>query len=798
MPLEYDMQPDAALDRFWDQVTQGRLDAAGNLEPADAAAIQRLHRFDDRPVPDPEFKRRLREELTQKLAVPVASGPSLSVGPGERTRAAWPAMGPNVLPPRWPRALLPMAMAMLLIIGLLVLLGTRGPWRWSSPRVPVMLSAIGSPAATPGSSRPADVPIYRADPARTGQMPGPGPTSAPGQLWRIDVELGPAAAPAIVQGVLYVAGGDGLHAFDMASGNERWHSLTGVAISSSPAVVEDVVYSGSDTGVLYAIAADSGEVHWVFPGTDQFASPLVANGTVYVGGADGVFHALDAKTGAVLWQVALNSAASESPALANGLVYVGSADGTLHAIDATTGVPRWQFQPDLASFLPPVVVGDVIFQAMIGDEHNTVYALDAETGQERWSVNLPSGDGFTNAVAVGGGTVFVPNRNGALYALDAATGAERWHFATGDLLSAAPALVGDTLYVADQDSSLYALDAATGAERWRVSLGSPIGYGPVVTGGVIYAGTNSGKVYALGDGGEPLPRVASSQGRPARFLWEFPGNPMSPLSDPTDLEIDPQGRLWVTDAGNGRFQIFSPAGDYLESWGERGTGDGQFNFVREDGTAYGGIEFASDGGFYVLDTGNQRVQQFAPDRTFVRGWGGKGDADGQFLDPIGMDLGSEGTVFVVDDQRHDIQQFASDGQWLGVIDDSHLPHANTFHGNVLASDAPGHLYVANADTNEIEVFDQTGALIRAIGAENVEDQPQAIAVDGLGRLFVATRSGVKVFDRDGRYLAEWAVFGLGPDQLADPRGIVVNERDVYLSNHDGNRIEKFRLLSLAP
>ena len=61
-----------------------------------------------------------------------------------------------------------------------------------------------------------------------------------------------------------------------------------------------------------------------------------------------------------------------------------------------------------------------------------------------------------------------------------------------------------------------------------------------------------------------------------------------------------------------------------------------------DDTEVGVIFFAPDGGFYVADFGNFRVQQFDKDRNFVRSIGAQGTGDGQFLGPVGMALDAQG------------------------------------------------------------------------------------------------------------------------------------------------------------
>ena len=106
-------------------------------------------------------------------------------------------------------------------------------------------------------------------------------------------------------------------------------------------------------------------------------------------------------------------------------------------------------------------------------------------------------------------------------------------------------------------------------------------------------------------------------------IWQSTGGPDG-LDFPAAMALDPQGQLWVADTGNHRFAIFTPDGEFVETWGSPGEGNGEFNLQDSRGDAFGAVAFAPDGSFYVLDVGNYRVQRFAADRTFVTSWGGFG------------------------------------------------------------------------------------------------------------------------------------------------------------------------------
>ena len=153
----------------------------------------------------------------------------------------------------------------------------------------------------------------------------------------------------------------------------------------------------------------------------------------------------------------------------------------------------------------------------------------------------------------------------------------------------------------------------------------------------------------------------------AQFLWATDAGGPGFVSRPGFTNFDPAGQIWVSNAETGQYVIYDADGAFIETWGEAGTGPGQFNFFSPAGADLGDVAFAADGSFFVADTGNHRVQKFAADRTFLLSWGDSGDgtADGELRGAGLIVILSDGTLLVADYERNDIQQFAADGTFLG-------------------------------------------------------------------------------------------------------------------------------------
>lgn len=69
------------------------------------------------------------------------------------------------------------------------------------------------------------------------------------------------------------------------------------------------------------------------------------------------------------------------------------------------------------------------------------------------------------------------------------------------------------------------------------------------------------------------------------------------------VAVDDQGYILVADSGNNRIQIFHPDSTFLRAFGCWGCGDGEFKGLE-------GIAVMSNGNILVCDRENHRVQVF--------------------------------------------------------------------------------------------------------------------------------------------------------------------------------------------
>ena len=166
---------------------------------------------------------------------------------------------------------------------------------------------------------------------------------------------------------------------------------------------------------------------------------------------------------------------------------------------------------------------------------------------------------------------------------------------------------------------------------------------------------------------------------------------------PHGIHVDRGGSVWLTDArgrdGKGH-QVFkfSPDGKLLLTLGKAGVaGEGPdvFNQPSDVVVAPGGEIFVADG---HDENSNARIVKFSKDGTFIKTWGKRGSAPGEFDTPHGLAFDSRGRLFVADRGNNRIQIFDQEGKFLEEWKQFSRPSG-------VYIDAKDVLYVADSESN---------------------------------------------------------------------------------------------------
>lgn len=199
-------------------------------------------------------------------------------------------------------------------------------------------------------------------------------------------------------------------------------------------------------------------------------------------------------------------------------------------------------------------------------------------------------------------------------------------------------------------------------------------------------------------------------------------------------------RVYVADTWNHRIQVFDLAGQFIQEWG--GFFDAQDNpeaNATNAGLFYGPRGIAvHDERVFVTDTGNERVQLFDLEGNILALWGTAGNEPGELLEPVGITIVDD-VVYVADSHNSRIAGFSLDGD---LVDTWPIMEWNglRFFEPYLTGTTDGWLLATTSATNEILLVDPAsgdvqllppGDILRPFGIAVDVDAERALVTDGV-------------------------------------------------------------------
>jgi DNA-binding beta-propeller fold protein YncE/tetratricopeptide (TPR) repeat protein len=213
------------------------------------------------------------------------------------------------------------------------------------------------------------------------------------------------------------------------------------------------------------------------------------------------------------------------------------------------------------------------------------------------------------------------------------------------------------------------------------------------------------------------------------------------LKNPRSLIVDETGNFWVVDTGNDRLQKFSVQGSLLQVIGKSGSGEGEFR-------SPSGIAISSKGTIYVADTGNKRVQVFSSKGMFLGTFGKGGKLRRQFGEPVSLAVNGSEFIYVVDRGNDRISKYDSNGTLVWETGKTGKQDGEFNAPSDVLVSPDGELYVLDAGNARVQVFDGNGKFLRKFGNEGKGPgefrSPQGLAMEAGVRLSVGDRGNKRV------------------------------------------------------
>lgn len=353
----------------------------------------------------------------------------------------------------------------------------------------------------------------------------------------------------------------------------------------------------------------------------------------------------------------------------------------------------------------------------------------------------------------------------------------------------------------------------------------------VASEGVLYV-VDGHRVRRIEPGG-PVETVVGASG--AGFSGN--GGPAvdATLLGPEDLEIGPDGCLYIADTHNHRIRrvdgsgvISTVAGNGRETRDGNGSPAAQAALNKPHGICFG-----PKGSLYIADTWNNCVRRVDPAGIMttvagsgVQGFGGDGGpaTEARLNDPRAVAVASDGTLFVVDrgNQRvrkvapsGTINTFAGNGEHAYAGDGDPAATASLFNPIDVAVGPDGAVYIVDGNNHRIRRVDGAGVITTFAGngeggytgdggpaAAAAVGDPERIVVMNDGRLFIVDRADqrIRVVGTDGVIRTIAGKGGRGPcgdggparnAGLRVPQAVTVgSDGVVYIADTGNHRVAR--------
>ncbi|MCC6629333.1 MAG: NHL repeat-containing protein, partial [Chloroflexi bacterium] len=198
---------------------------------------------------------------------------------------------------------------------------------------------------------------------------------------------------------------------------------------------------------------------------------------------------------------------------------------------------------------------------------------------------------------------------------------------------------------------------------------------------------------------------------------------------------------------------------------------------------------SADGRLYIVETGTKQVIVLDNQGKEVRRWGGPGQGDGQFEEPVAVAVDPTGNVHVLDAQRNSVQVFSTEGRFLSTYGGGQT----SYRPRGLAMGDDSSLYMADTGRNRVLRLSETGEQ-EGILPPNWEARPAAIdqptaAISAAGVVYIAepTRARLHRLTSDGTPVAPaWAI--AGSDTLRSARLTLGPKAEVVVAEVGAGRV----------
>lgn len=269
----------------------------------------------------------------------------------------------------------------------------------------------------------------------------------------------------------------------------------------------------------------------------------------------------------------------------------------------------------------------------------------------------------------------------------------------------------------------------------------------------------------------------------------------APLSQPLDMDIDPDGNLYIADTGRNRIVKCDQRGNLLREVG--GFGFDQQQFDRPvDVWAGNGLDV------FVVDYNNQRLERYDKDLNYISSYYSDElqEESRQFGYPAAVGLSANGEIFLADHEFNRVLRIDAFGQPKSSFGDFNWGEGRLSRPAKILITAQREIFVSDSTADAIVAFDDYGNFVRRLGEGILRDPAgmAALRAEGGARsagdiLLAADRGNHRVvsFSRAGEKIFDFGGRGRAPEHFLFPADVAVAGQRLFVLDTGNNRVQIF-------
>ncbi len=234
-------------------------------------------------------------------------------------------------------------------------------------------------------------------------------------------------------------------------------------------------------------------------------------------------------------------------------------------------------------------------------------------------------------------------------------------------------------------------------------------------------------------------------------LGRFGGTGSKPgqFKNPSAIDVNDAGKVFVCDRGNNRIQVFDERGFFVKDIGGFGSQADQFDEPMD-------VWARNTLNIFVADYNNRRIQRFDRELNFISAfYSNEGNDDRfQFEEVLSVAHSSQGDLFILESGENKVIKFqretaqTSFGYFDSGVGELIEPVQIdlTYDENILVSD------LGNTCVN---VYDYFGNFLKRLTHESMKN-PSGLSVDNKNRIYIADKGAKTVFiiEENGKLISE--------------------------------------------